>query len=310
MAVTGSKVKKTERREYTLMVVPHQGQAVYSIRVPMLLLKYAGIALAIVFICLSGVFLHYRYEVQVAQGDKAELDKLRQVNGVQVQQIEQLAKATASLQDDMNRLNTLDSELRRMVSSEDSAQTSRAGVVRPSSAQGGQGGPVVKPQPEQLLLLVKDLQESVKVREQSLLNLKDAISDKNSRLAATPSIWPASGEVTSRFGWRGSPWGGGSDWHPGIDIADDYGTPIYATADGVVVYSGWYAGYGKLVQIDHGNGIHTLYGHNSENLVEVGQSIKKGQHIARMGSTGYSTGTHVHYEVRVNDNAVNPANFL
>lgn len=310
MAVTGSKAKKPERREYTLMVVPHQGQAVYSIRVPMKLLKYTGIVLAIVVICLSGVFLHYRYEVHVAQGDKVELDKLRQVNGVQVQQIEQLAKATAALQDDMNRLNTLDGELRRMVSSDDATQTSRSGVARPPTGQGGQGGPVVKPQPEQLLLLVKDLQENAKVREQSLLNLKDAISDKKARLAATPSIWPASGEVTSRFGWRSSPWGGGSDWHPGLDIADDYGTPIYATADGVVVFSGWYAGYGKLVQIDHGNGIATLYGHNSENLVDVGQSIRKGQHIANMGSTGYSTGTHVHYEVRVNDNAVNPANFL
>lgn len=310
MAVTGSKAKKPERREYTLMVVPHQGQAVYSIRVPMKLLKYTGIALAIVVICLSGVFLHYRYEVHVAQGDKVELDKLRQVNGVQVQQIEQLAKATAALQDDMNRLNTLDGELRRMVNSDDATQTSRSGVARPPSGQGGKGGPAVKPQPEQLLLLVKDLQENAKAREQSLLNLKDAISDKKARLAATPSIWPASGEVTSRFGWRSSPWGGGSDWHPGLDIADDYGTPIYATADGVVVFSGWYAGYGKMVQIDHGNGIATLYGHNSENLVDVGQSIRKGQHIANMGSTGYSTGTHVHYEVRVNDSAVNPANFL
>ena len=122
-----------------------------------------------------------------------------------------------------------------------------------------------------------------------------------------PSIWPTTGEVTSPYGLR---WGG-TDFHPGIDIANDMGTPIVATADGVVEYAGWNSGgYGNMVDINHGNGIMTRYGHASQVVVSTGQQVKRGQLIAYMGSTGFSTGPHVHYEVHVNGNRVNPISYL
>lgn len=285
------------------MFVPHYGKNILSLRIPIKALKLTAAVLGLVMVLTVGTFVHYRYTVNVANTDKAELEHLRQVNATQGKQIEQLAKATATLQEDMSRLNQLDADLRRLVNS-DELPASRSGTVRPTP-QGGQGGPVVKPQINELANLVKDLQATAKAREQSLATLREEVVNRNARLAATPSIWPTYGDVTSRFGWR---WGG--DWHPGIDIANDYGTPIVAAADGTVSFSGWYSGYGKLVQIDHHNGIVTLYGHNSELLVNIGEKVKKGDTIAYMGSTGYSTGPHCHYEVRVNDTAVNPANFL
>lgn len=122
-----------------------------------------------------------------------------------------------------------------------------------------------------------------------------------------PSIWPTTGVVTSPYGLR---WGG-SDFHPGMDIANDLGTPIVATADGVVEYAGWNSGgYGNMVDIDHGNGIMTRYGHASQVVVSTGQRVSRGQVIALMGSTGFSTGPHVHYEVHVNGQRVNPINYL
>ncbi len=122
-----------------------------------------------------------------------------------------------------------------------------------------------------------------------------------------PSIWPTTGVVTSPYGLR---WGG-TDFHPGMDIANDMGTPIVATADGVVEYAGWNSGgYGNMVDINHGNGIMTRYGHASQVVVSAGQQVKRGQLIAYMGSTGFSTGPHVHYEVHVNGNRVNPISYL
>ena len=122
-----------------------------------------------------------------------------------------------------------------------------------------------------------------------------------------PSIWPTTGVVTSPYGLR---WGG-TDFHPGIDIANDMGTPIVATADGVVEYAGWNSGgYGNMVDINHGNGILTRYGHASQVVVSVGQQVKRGQLIAYMGSTGFSTGPHVHYEVHVSGQRVNPISYL
>ncbi len=128
--------------------------------------------------------------------------------------------------------------------------------------------------------------------------------------ATMPSIWPAKGAVTSGFGWRNSPFGGGAELHQGIDIASDVGAPVVATADGEVVQSGPAGDYGNVVQVDHGDGVATVYGHNSQLLVGVGQTVLKGQVIAYAGNTGRSTGPHVHYEVRKNGAAIDPWRYL
>jgi murein DD-endopeptidase MepM/ murein hydrolase activator NlpD len=116
--------------------------------------------------------------------------------------------------------------------------------------------------------------------------------------------WPVSGPITSPFGVR---WG---RMHEGIDIAVGTGTPVHAAAGGTVIYAGWMEGYGNLVVIDHGNGLSTAYGHNSALASSVGQSVSAGQVIAYSGSTGHSTGPHVHFEVRVNGAPVDPLGYL
>ncbi len=116
--------------------------------------------------------------------------------------------------------------------------------------------------------------------------------------------------LTSNYGVRSDPFNGGARMHKGIDIPGPIGTPIYATADGVVSRSGWASGYGNLVQISHGGGMETRYGHMSKLLVEANSYVKRGQLIGLMGSTGRSTGSHLHYEVRVDGAAINPIPFV
>ena len=122
--------------------------------------------------------------------------------------------------------------------------------------------------------------------------------------------WPVSGEITSPYGYRVHPIWETTIYHSGIDIGVDEGTPVHAADGGVVVWSGWMGGYGYAVVIDHGNGLSTLYGHNSELAVDEGQSVAKGQVISYAGSTGNSTGPHVHFEVRVNGDPVDPMGYL
>jgi murein DD-endopeptidase MepM/ murein hydrolase activator NlpD len=130
---------------------------------------------------------------------------------------------------------------------------------------------------------------------------------------AVPSDKPVKASVsfTSGFGVRSDPFNSGAAMHPGIDLSGTYGTPIYATADGTVMRAGWNSGgYGNLVEIDHGRGITTRYGHMSGIMVSAGQHVTRGQQIGRMGSTGRSTGNHLHYEVRIDGRAVNPIPFM
>ncbi|GMB01730.1 peptidoglycan DD-metalloendopeptidase family protein [Pelosinus sp. IPA-1] len=124
-------------------------------------------------------------------------------------------------------------------------------------------------------------------------------------------MWPTDvTEITSPYGWRTHPIFGTSRYHSGIDIGADYGDSVRAADSGVVMYADWMGGYGKAVIIEHGNGISTLYGHNSELLVSEGQRVRKGEVISRVGSTGYSTGPHLHFEVRQNGSPTNPMDYL
>ena len=129
--------------------------------------------------------------------------------------------------------------------------------------------------------------------------------------ASIPSIWPVVGSLRSGVGTRKNPFGGSSiEFHKGQDISAPMGTPINATADGVVVIARWVKGYGNGIYIDHGNGIQTRYGHLSRIDVVEGQPIKKGQHLGLVGSTGRSTGPHLHYEVRINGQPTSPLLYL
>jgi len=123
-------------------------------------------------------------------------------------------------------------------------------------------------------------------------------------------VYPSAGEITSNFGWRVHPILGTDRFHAGIDFGVDYGSPIQAAADGVVIIAEWYGGYGNTVVIDHGNGITSLYGHASELYVREGQVVKAGEAIAAVGSTGFSTGPHLHFEVREEGEPVDPFNYL
>jgi hypothetical protein len=148
------------------------------------------------------------------------------------------------------------------------------------------------------------------LREQGVLQLWDSLSERQSLLLATPSIKPARGYYTSRFGYRVDPFTNKPLMHAGLDIAAPAGTPVYAPADGVVSYAGYESGYGKLVSIDHGYGVVTRFGHNSRIFVEQGQKVHRWDVISAVGSTGRSTGAHCHYEVRIHGIAVDPINYI
>jgi murein DD-endopeptidase MepM/ murein hydrolase activator NlpD len=147
----------------------------------------------------------------------------------------------------------------------------------------------------------------------ALFNSWKKLDQLQDGVIAIPSDKPVKTNVefTSGFGVRSDPFHAGAAMHPGIDLAGSIGTPIYATADGVVLRAGWNSGgYGNLVEIDHGRGITTRYGHMSAILVAEGEHVTRGEQIGRMGSTGRSTGTHLHYEVRIDGRAVNPIPFM
>ena len=125
-----------------------------------------------------------------------------------------------------------------------------------------------------------------------------------------PSGWPIAGRLMDGFGRRMDPFSGEGAMHTGVDISAPMGTPIQATADGIVMFANWNSGYGRCVILDHGNGYQTLYGHLSRIDVIDGQEVRQGETVGRVGSSGRSTGTHVHYEVRVHSTPVNPYRFL
>ena len=156
----------------------------------------------------------------------------------------------------------------------------------------------------------RQLASQVPARKLSLLDLLAGLEGQSQRLAATPSIWPTNGFVTSSYGNRTSPFTGRVQFHEGLDIAADFGTTVYAPARGRVVFVGMDGPFGRKVELDHGYGVRTHYAHLSTALVQRGQTVERGMPIASVGSTGRSTGPHLHYGVEVNGRTTNPTNYI
>lgn len=160
--------------------------------------------------------------------------------------------------------------------------------------------------------------ETWEERENELVAESRRIEQELSALAGSATsvqgtgefVWPVKGRISSSFGYRTHPIYGVSKMHTGIDIAVSWGTGIEAADSGTVIFAGWRGGYGKAIMISHGNGLVSLYAHQSSLLVGKGETVARGQEIGRIGSTGYSTGPHLHFEVRVNGSLKNPMNYL
>lgn len=152
---------------------------------------------------------------------------------------------------------------------------------------------------------VREMEEDQAALEPLIQRLQPSAVPKP-QVGAAAFVWPLRGPITSRFGVRRHPFFRRRHFHAGVDISAPRGTPVPAAAAGTVIFTGWYGGYGKLVILDHGSGISTLYGHLSAITVSVGQRVTRRQIIGRVGSTGYSTGPHLHYEIRRNGRPINP----
>lgn len=284
--------------------------------------KLAGIGLAIVII-LALVMTIWGVARQ------AEITQLRQQNQLQTEQLKLLQKKTDALDKKLQTLDQLDQEIRNMVKgSEQGKPAQGGGESEDPKSPSSDDMDDVELTPTQMSAKLTRMDAQIQRRLASFYMLRSILKDGagadivamqsvnfNTSLTGsntrTPSIWPSSGVITSEFGSRVDPVYGGQGNHEGIDIADDYGTQIVATAAGTVSFAGFTdGGYGNLVEIDHGNGIITKYGHASAVLVNPGDQVTQGQVIALMGSTGKSTGSHVHYEVDVNGTAVDPIVFL
>ena len=161
--------------------------------------------------------------------------------------------------------------------------------------------------PEDTFGILRTLLEGIESR---LLTVRGFVDRRNALAAATPSLWPANGWLTSTMGIRQDPVTGGADFHAGLDIAAETGQPVYATAEGVVKDAGYQNAYGNLIVIEHGFGLESRYGHLSAMSVAKGDPVKRGDIIGRVGATGRATGSHLHYEVLANGRLLNPLQLL
>ena len=329
------------RQSYTVMILPNPTSKTYRFSVSrkrvkiVLSMAAAGAVLLILFV------VQYFYMV----GNIWELTLLRQETAVQKSKIEFFGQTVDGLKRQMDRLKEFDVKLRMItdlnvpadagrylgVGGETDTEAGGAASAPPAGAtpEGGDRGTEGVPadararqqhpidsesRQEALMRDIEDdlgtLQIDAARQEHSYQELTEAIEHRRNRWASTPSIWPVKGWMTSGFGRRISPFTGEPAMHRGVDISVPENTPLVASANGVVVRAGWDGGLGNAIKIDHGYGYGTLYAHMAKVQVRVGQRVKRGQVIGLVGSTGLSTGPHLHYEVFVNLVPTNPIRYI
>ena len=247
----------------------------------------AATVLACMVICaaLYGIYGAFREAAHLRV--EHENARLRSENEKQREKLKQLE----------NRVDAIEDASRRL------AEMSGVPEQQSSANPHGKGGPQIK----MSAAAIAAVEQRAAQLERQLQEYEQAMRER----VHVPSIWPVLGELTDGFGGRYNPFGGGgSEFHPGQDISAVPGTPVVAAGEGTVTYAGWKNGYGQLVEIDHGNGLTTRYGHLSQIEATVGQVLTRGELLGRVGSTGRSTGPHLHYEVRIGDTPVNPRAYL
>ncbi len=305
-------------KKITIMLVPDASSSVRRLRVSKrtlwtLLGVVVGMVVAVV---VGGV--HYGSILDEAR----ENGVLRQQNVSLRAELIALHERTSSIQSVLDRIQRFDTKLRAITQLRDPKRHLALGPFDPQQSPSGSEekegvDPLIKavgsnPRMGVNLLdqRLSELAVSVENREASIRQLESYLRGQKARLASTPSVWPTRGWVTSEFGQRSDPYTGKTTMHQGIDIANQAGLPIVAPANGLVIFDGVSSGYGKVVEIDHGYGVRTRYGHLQDMKVKSGDHVERGDVIGTIGNTGRSTGPHLHYEVEVNGISENPKNYF
>ncbi|MDD3853108.1 MAG: peptidoglycan DD-metalloendopeptidase family protein [Syntrophomonadaceae bacterium] len=259
-----------------------------------------GVTFVLGLVLIAGLYASGMNDIRrvqtIKQDNHSQADTIRQLNE-EIKSLEAQQKELANKQTEIKRLMGISTESRR------STQPSR----------GGKGGEVAYSIHERndALERSQNIKTSLNSADKELDVLIAKVKNDQSYFRRLPNQWPCEGEISSTFGWRDSPFGGRSEsFHDGLDIANYSGTDVVAAGDGRVIEAGWKPVYGRTIIIDHGAGLTTKYAHNSSILVDEGERIKKGQLIAKMGSSGRSTGPHLHFSVFKGDDPVDPLIYL
>jgi len=301
-----------DKRYITLFVLTNHASRTRQIRVPVKLFK-AAVAAGILFtiVLLAGIF-----DYAMVRGRYSEYYTLKKEYTAQKIELQSFSSKIKEMEGQIARLSLFDKKLRVIANIEAPKETAHADQIMGLGGASADDESISSPSAQLDGLVtrmrsdIKRLEHQASFQESSFAELQEQLVKKASFLAATPSIWPARGWVTSTYGDRISPFTGRPQMHKGLDIANRVGTSVISPANGIVVKAGENAGLGKSVVISHGYGMKTTYGHLSETFVKTGQRVHRGDKIGSIGNTGRSTGPHLHYEVTYNDISVNPSKYI
>jgi len=305
-----SKLGKELKRRITIMLIPHGKIKPRKISVSLLFL-------AVAFVSWTSVTIWAGY----ISGRHIDYVKTTTDNKIMKIRLLFFADQLEKTKDMFDKVQMTDDKLRSIL-----ALDSRKSIIEEGLGYDfGEGGPSPA-QANAFALMLKGetakidsnflsakttiLKERYDYMQRSYVEIMSHIQNQRSLFMAIPRGRPSEGTISSLYGFRYHPFFQTKDFHSGIDIANQKGTPVHCTANGKVVFSGWQSGYGNIIVIDHGYHYRTAYGHLSKRLVKKGDYVKRGDRIALMGSTGAATGSHVHYEVHYKGKTVNPVSYL
>ncbi len=298
------------RKTLTILIVPQDGAKVKRVIVPKFLTSF----IILIFVSFFAYSAVTTYQYHGKNDRSAELDRLRQKAVKQNIQIHSFSNQIRILQKEMGKLTQYNKKLMERASIPEELKTLTALALGGSSSETTD---LAKRSPLRQKALIRQLHsdlDSLLTRasflEQNQHKLDKHFEDARSILVSSPTQRPVNGYITSGFGYRSHPLTGKKEFHKGLDVRAPRGSPIISPANGIVLSTNRNAGYGRMVVVDHGYGIVTRYGHVSKFFVKPGQRVKRGDRLATVGSTGRTTGPHLHYEVIRNGIAVNPTRYL
>jgi len=305
------------KKKLTLLIFDATGTPVKQTSVPRLLLPVTAIFfLALTAVCYLGIsdYLRLRSDANDIHGLRTDLQVQEERVAQQQNQIAAFSNKIKILKTQLATLHSFEQKIRIIANLEKKDGGTSLFGVGGSDPEDLDPGTMMAQDYQELVrdmhVEINEIDQASHSQENSFSSLYSQLEGKRNLLAATPSIRPVKGWISSGFGYRESPFTGRRELHRGLDIANRSGTPIIAPADGIVTYSARKGLMGNMITIDHGFGMVTRYGHNKKLLKKKGSRVKRGETISLMGNTGRSTGPHVHYEVRLNGVAVNPTNYF